>query len=196
MLAKLFAALLTGVLSLGAIFPQLLPTQNAAAPTPAPQATQGQLTAQQAESIALADAQLSPEEVTLRPTKLDRDDSVAHWEVEFIHGDWEYDYDIHAQTGAILERSKDYEPKKQTPAAPAQPTSTEPTATEITAEKAKSIALAHAGLSADQVKRLRAEKDKDDGVWVYDVEFCHAGLEYEYEIHAQTGKILSFEKDD
>lgn len=196
MLTKLFAALLTGVLSLGAIFPQLLPTQNAAVPTPAPQATQGELTAQQAEAIALADAQLTLEEVTLRPTKLDRDDGIPHWEVEFIHGDWEYDYDIHAQTGSILERSKDYEPKKQTPATPEQPAATEPPAEEITAEKAKSIALAHAALDAGQVTHLRAEKDRDDGVWVYDVEFHHAGLEYEYEIHAQTGKILSFEKDD
>lgn len=190
MLTKLFAALLTGVLSLGAIFPQLLPTQNAAAPTPQPE-----ITAQQAEAIALADAQLKPEEVTLRPTKLDRDDGIPHWEVEFLCGDWEYDYDIHAQTGAILERGKDYEPKKQA-ATPEKPAATEPPAEEITAEKAKSIALAHAGLKADQVTRLRAEKDRDDGLWVFDVEFRHGGFEYEYEIHAQTGKILSFEKDD
>lgn len=195
MLTKLFAALLTGLLSLGAVFPQLLPTQNAAAPTPAPQATQAEFTAQQAEAIALADAQLKPEEVTLRPTKLDRDDGVTHWEVEFIHGDWEYDYHIHAQTGAILERGKDYEPKKQA-ATSEKPAATEPPAEQITAEKAKSIALAHAGLKADQVTRLRAEKDRDDGLWVFDVEFRHGGFEYECEIHAQTGKILSFEKDD
>ena len=195
MLTKLFAALLTGLLSLGAIFPQLLPTQNAAAPTPAPQTTQAELTAQQAEAIALADAQLKPEEVTLRQTRLDRDDGVTHWEVEFIHGDWEYDYHIHAQTGAILERSKDYEPKKQA-ATSEKPAATEPPAEQITAEKAKSIALAHAGLKADQVTRLRAEKDRDDGLWVFDVEFRYGGFAYEYEIHAQTGKILSFEKDD
>ena len=195
MLTKLFAALLTGLLSLGAIFPQLLPSQNAATPTPAPQATQAELTAQQAEAIALADAQLTLAEVTLRPTKLDRDDGVTHWEVEFIHGEWEYDYHIHAQTGAILERSKDYEPKKQA-ATSEKPAATEPPAEQITAEKAKSIALAHAGLKADQVTRLRAEKDRDDGLWVFDVEFRHGGFEYEYEIHAQTGKILSFEKDD
>ncbi len=190
MLTKLFAALLTGVLSLGAIFPQLLPSQNAAAPTP-----QTEITAQQAEAIALADAQLKPEEVTLRPTKLDRDDGIPHWEVEFLCGDWEYDYDIHAQTGAILERGKDYEPKKQASTSE-KPAATEPAAGEITAEKAKSIALAHAGLKADQVTRLRAEKDRDDGLWVFEVEFRHGGFEYEYEIHAQTGKILSFEKDD
>lgn len=196
MLTKLFAALLTGVLSLGAIFPQLLPTQNAAAPTSAPQATQAELTAQQAEAIALADAQLTLEEVTLRPTKLDRDDGIPHWEVEFIHGDWEYDYDIHAQTGAILERSKDYEPKKQAAATPEKPTTTEPPAEEITAEKAKSIALAHAGLTADQVTRLQVKKDRDDGIWIYEVEFHHGWLEYDYDIHAQTGKILSWDKDD
>ena len=102
MLTKLFAALLTGVLSLGAIFPQLLPSQNAAAPTP-----QTEITAQQAQSIALADAQLKPEEVTLRPTKLDRDDGVWVFDVEFRHGGFEYEYEIHAQTGKILSFEKD-----------------------------------------------------------------------------------------
>ena len=34
-----------------------------------------------------------------------------------------------------------------------------------------------------------------DGVKVYDIEFTHKGMEYEYEISAKTGKILSFEKD-
>ena len=43
---------------------------------------------------------------------------------------------------------------------------------------------------------LRAEKDRDDGLWIFEVEFRQGRLEYEYEIHAQTGKILSWEKDD
>ena len=193
MLTKLFAALLTGVLSLGLLAPQLLPPQNAAQPQSTVQET-AQLTAQEAEAIALADAQLTADQVTLRPSRLDKDDRTVHWEVEFIHGDWEYEYEIHAQTGAILERSKDYEPQK--PAAPEQTAAAQPSAEDLTAEEAKSIALAHAGLRADQVTGLRAEKDRDDGLWIFEVEFRQGRLEYEYEIHAQTGKILSWEKDD
>lgn len=65
----------------------------------------------------------------------------------------------------------------------------------LTAEDAKAIAVEHAGLIGQQVSRLRAEYEIDDGVPQYDVEFYHDGIEYNYEIHAETGKILSFEKD-
>ena len=65
----------------------------------------------------------------------------------------------------------------------------------LTAEDAKAIAVEHAGLAGQQVSRLRAEYEIDDGVPQYDVEFYHDGIEYSYEIHAETGKILSFEKD-
>ena len=65
----------------------------------------------------------------------------------------------------------------------------------ISLSKAKSIALKHAKLTAKQVRFVKAKADYDDGVKVYDIEFTHKGMEYEYEISAKTGKILSFEKD-
>ena len=66
----------------------------------------------------------------------------------------------------------------------------------ITPEKAKSVALEHAGFTAEQVTALRAELEKDDRIPHYDVQFHQDRFEYEYEIHAETGEILSFEKDD
>ena len=65
----------------------------------------------------------------------------------------------------------------------------------LTAEDAKALAVEHAGLIGQQVSRLRAEYEIDDGVPQYDVEFYHDGIEYSYEIHADTGIVLSFEKD-
>ena len=70
------------------------------------------------------------------------------------------------------------------------------TAEQISEEKAQSIALEHAGLKADQVKGLRAHYDVDDGVPEYEVEFRYDGWEYEYEIHAETGEIRSYDRDD
>lgn len=67
--------------------------------------------------------------------------------------------------------------------------------TMLTADDAKAIAVEHAGLVGQQLSRLRAEYEIDDGVPQYDVEFYHNGIEYNYEIHADTGKILSFDKD-
>ena len=62
-------------------------------------------------------------------------------------------------------------------------------------EEAKAIALKHAGLTESQVSRLKAEKDRDDGVVKYEVEFEKDRVEYDYEINAETGKILKAEKD-
>ena len=65
----------------------------------------------------------------------------------------------------------------------------------ITKEEAQRIALEHLGLTADQVKHLRTDYEIDDGVSQYDVEFHYGDWEYEFEIHAATGKILAFDKD-
>ena len=65
----------------------------------------------------------------------------------------------------------------------------------ITEAEAKAIALADAGFDEAQVSRLRAEFDRDDGIPEYDVEFTRDGWEYEYEIHAESGKILHADKE-
>ena len=86
----------------------------------------------------------------------------------------------------------------QTLAPTAAPEATQapaPTAA-ITAEQAQSIALEHAGFTSDQVTRLHVEYEIDHGVPHYDVEFHEGQWEYDYEIHAETGEILSYEKDD
>ena len=66
----------------------------------------------------------------------------------------------------------------------------------LTAEEAQAIALEHAGFTADQVRFLRTEPELRDRVPHYDVEFQEGRWEYDYEIHAQTGEILSFDRDD
>ena len=65
----------------------------------------------------------------------------------------------------------------------------------LSKEQAQDIALKQAGLSADQVTRLRAEFEIDDGIPLYEVEFYHDGWEYDCEVHAETGSILSFDRD-
>ena len=65
----------------------------------------------------------------------------------------------------------------------------------ITEDQAKAIALEHAGLTEADISRLQVRKDFDDGRQEYEVEFHVDRMEYEYEIDAVTGKILSFDKD-
>ena len=80
-----------------------------------------------------------------------------------------------------------------TPTFPAAvPTETAPA---ITREEARKIALDHLGFTADQVEHLRTENEIDDGIPQYDVEFHQGDWEYEFEISAETGKILTFDTD-
>lgn len=74
-----------------------------------------------------------------------------------------------------------------------QPKAAEPGGNVISAEKAKSIALADAGLKESQVTISKIKYEWDDGIQIYDVEFYQGYMEYEYEINATTGVII--EKD-
>ena len=65
----------------------------------------------------------------------------------------------------------------------------------ISLDKAKEIALSHAGLSADQVTFVKVKMDFDDGIQKYEIEFYYNYREYSYEIDANTGNILSYEQD-
>lgn len=69
------------------------------------------------------------------------------------------------------------------------------TTTDIGLEKAKDIALNHAGLKESDVIFVTAKAGYDDGRKEYDVEFYRNGLEYDYEIDAKTGRITDYDKD-
>lgn len=72
--------------------------------------------------------------------------------------------------------------------APAQTTA--PAAQQISADEAKSIALADAGVTAADVRDLKAELDTDDAVVHYDVDFKVGNTEHDYDIDAHTGAII------
>lgn len=67
--------------------------------------------------------------------------------------------------------------------------------TKITKEEAEEIAFKHAGVSRNDVTGVHTEYDVDDGVNEYDVDFYHNSVEYEYEINADNGTIITYETD-
>lgn len=66
--------------------------------------------------------------------------------------------------------------------------------TNIGTSKAGTIALEHAKLTKSQVRGFECKLDRENGITVYEVEFNYGGYEYEYEVNAATGKIISVEK--
>lgn len=58
-------------------------------------------------------------------------------------------------------------------------------------EKAEEIALEDAGADRQTARMEGTTLEYDDGQYVYDVEFSFGGLEYDYDIRARDGEILS-----
>ena len=58
-------------------------------------------------------------------------------------------------------------------------------------DKAKEIALKDAGFAAGDVTELKSELDLDDPTVHYDVDFKQGGMEYDYDIDAVSGAIIS-----
>ena len=65
----------------------------------------------------------------------------------------------------------------------------------ITLEKAREIALAQANVSAADAVFVEKEFDHDDGTPVFELEFSVNGNKYEYDIHAETGKVVKAEHE-
>ena len=69
----------------------------------------------------------------------------------------------------------------------------------VTLEQAKQTALQHAGKTASQVQFVKAQQDWENGRKVYEIEFIISSgtgyTEYDYEIDAATGKIVSYDYD-
>ena len=104
-----------------------------------------------------------------------------------------YEYDIDAVTGTVIAYESE---KKGTTKTQSGQTTTDASG-EIDEATAKQTALDDAGLTADQVTFVKVEREQDDGVTKYEVEFYAKDTytEYDYEINAQTGAILAMDAD-
>lgn len=66
----------------------------------------------------------------------------------------------------------------------------------LTKDEALEKALAHVNLKKDQVDYIKkVELDYEHGRKVYEVSFYKDGYEYEFDIDAESGKVLKYEKD-
>ena len=64
----------------------------------------------------------------------------------------------------------------------------------ITANDATESALRHAGLDKSQVRDIEVDLDRDNGKLIYEVDFNCGNTEYDYDIDAETGKVISADK--
>ena len=169
------------------------------------------ITIDEAKEIALEHAGLTKDKVTFLATESEIDNGTEKYDIEFYYNDKEYDYEISAIDGKIIKYDNDInEDNNQNNIANSTQNNTQSSTQNnsvnkaqsntnntagISGDKAKEIALKHAGLTSSQVSFKRTELDHDDGIQKYEVEFYYNNKEYSYEIDANTGNILSYEQD-
>lgn len=148
---------------------------------------QAEITPAKAGEIAFEHAKVSRGEAADYRSKLENEDGVWVYEIEFRVGKTEYEYEIDAETGRIISAEKE---TKNEAAGGGE--------VKLTGSQAVAEALERAGLSASQVKELECELDYEDGKPIYEIEFKYGNTEYEYEISAYDGSVVSSktEKDD
>ena len=166
-----------------------------------------------AKAVALEAAGVAEDDAVFSTAGLDKRNGMDYYAVDFTAGGRSYEYDIDAVTGVVIDSSSgggtaetpaagDDDGTASAPAAASpspsagQTTGGQAAATAVTEEQAREAALSHAGLTADQVTFVRSKLDRDDGRLMYDVEFYTSDYkEYDYEIDAATGEILSYDYD-
>lgn len=152
------------------------------------------ITIDEARAIAYAHAGVDADKAYDKSSE--RDDGV--YEIDFEYDGWEYEYDV-SYDGTILKSQKDRDDDRrpaETKPVETKPAETKPVETKpaenkserISAEKALSIAMSHAGVSDIRDRDV----EWDDGRW--EVSFESGAYEYEYKI-AADGTVLRWEKE-
>lgn len=166
---------------------------------------------EKAKQIAFEKAGVTQSDVQKMEIEMDYEYGVMIYEIEFDANGYEYEYDINATTGEILKNkqepnddgwfnqnsSQTGQNNGQTSSGSQSGQSTQTNqGNYIGQEKAKQIALEHAGVSQDNLRKLEIDLDEEHGVMVYEVEFeTYDRMEYEYNIDALSGAVLKYEKE-
>ena len=123
------------------------------------------------------------------------------YDVEFISGSYEFDCEVNAMTGEIVKFEKEYDGaavsnvsvEEHGEQSEHSQTEENQAVSNISLEKAKEIALDHAGVKATDATFVKAKSDYEDGRAVFEIEFVVSSgntiKEYDYEIvHLQQYK--------
>ena len=182
-------------------------------------AAAGDVTETEAASIAMEHAGVKEDDALSLRVSQEEEDGVAVYDVEFATADRRYHCDVVRSSGEVLNFSYNAVTSGDDQAddgAAAQTSGTQESSASaaqtddasassaqqstassgaIDEAQARSIALEHAGVAESDAKFYRVERDSDDGRAVYEVEFYSGNTEYDYEISAETGEILSYDSD-
>lgn len=165
-----------------------------------------------AKEIALSNAGIEEGNISRYQCSKDRDDGRTLYEIHFSAGDTEYEYEINASTGEIL----NYDTELFNNAGTGQNTSGNTDTSQnntsddiqhhpdehhnntqadvkISEADAKAAALERVPGATEQ--DLKIELDYDDGQYIYEGDIIYQQKEYEFEIDANTGNFLKWSEE-
>ena len=146
-------------------------------------------------AIALEHAGVTLDQLSWYEICLDFDDGIWVYEVEFVVGNTEYEYEINAITGEIIKFETEFEDDPHgAPPVTERPTQ-QPGSNFLSEDEIKAIVFNHAGVNANDVREFEIELDDEHGIWVYEVEFKAGNIEYDYVVNAVTGEIIKSETE-
>lgn len=162
-----------------------------------------------AKEIALLHAKLTESDLSFYRCEMEYENGILVYELDFVAGNYEYDYEVNAETGAVVKSEKEFEDDvnvntkpsgnqnagADTTSSTSLPVQKKTTKTTVGEDEAKRTVLAHAGVKESELAHFESKLEKDDGRWVYEIEFVANGYEYEYEVNAETGKVIFYERE-
>lgn len=138
---------------------------------------------------ALKDAGVNEADASRIRVTMDRDDGMLVYEVRFDAAEVEYDYEIDAESGRIVstdvERWDDDGRDDRNRTANAN----------VAVSRDEAVKTALGKVSGATEKDVRIELDYDDGRYRYEGDIIYNGIEYDFEIDADSGRILEWEED-
>ena len=135
-------------------------------------------TADYAVAVALEDAGLSEDEVTVEEVEKGTEQGASVYEIVFWTDSKDYEYDIAVADSEIVKVSWEYfEPYAD--------------GKQINQAQAKSIAISDSGVNEKKTSFRKNRNGTEKGVPVYEFEFEDDAAEYKYDIAKQGGEILS-----
>ena len=172
-----------------------------------------------AKEIALQDAGVSESDISRFQSSKDRDDGRTLYEIQFASDNTEYEYEINAKDGEILNYSTESLNNNGNSNAAANGTdagqtqnntqsnaqnntqnsgqnnsgTTQNVNVQISEADAKAAALERVPGATEQ--DLRMELDRDDGKYIYEGDIIYQQKEYEFEIDANTGNFLKWSEE-
>lgn len=162
---------------------------------------------------ALQDAGVTEEEATRLKTSKDSDDGRTVYEIQFDANGTEYDYEIAAEDGTILNvdtesiasnttaQNQDTQGNKSAQATQngqqndTQNAQAQSAEADVAVSREQAMQTALERVPGATESDIRMELDNDDGQYKYEGDIIYDQREYEFEIDANTGTVLEWSEE-